>query len=152
MTTARMIPAFLILIVATGGVRAQAPAMKTVEYESPSVGRKLKYNIALPKGYDEGGDRRYPVLYLLHGYTSNYTDWARLGAVKAAEPFDLIVVMVDGGNSWYVNWGKTEGDAKNAWEDAVIKDLIPHVDATYRTIAERKGARSTACRWAVTGR
>jgi S-formylglutathione hydrolase FrmB len=52
---------------------------------------------------------------------------------------DLIVVMPDVGNSWYVNWAKSEGDQKNNWEDAIIKDLIGHIDATYRTIAKREG-------------
>jgi S-formylglutathione hydrolase FrmB len=119
--------------------REMPAGIRTVSYESPSVGRTLKYNVALPKSYEAEPDRRYPVLYLLHGFTSDYTAWAFLGAGKAAEPFDLIVVMVDSGNSWYSNWAESEGDAKNAWEDALIKDLMGHVDATYRTIARREG-------------
>lgn len=137
MTIARTVPALALLLASSAF--AQEAEVKTVSYESPSVGRTLKYNVVLPKGYDANPDKRYPVLYLLHGYTSNYTDWARLGAGKAAVPYDLIVVMADGGNSWYVNWAKSEGEAKDAWEDALVKDLIPHVDKTYRTIAERKG-------------
>ena len=35
--------------------------------------------------------------------------------------------------------GRSEGGRKNAWEDAIVKDLIGHVDATYRTIARREG-------------
>ena len=116
-----------------------AAEVKTVAFESPSVGRTLKYNVVLPKSYESSPDRRYPVLYLLHGLTSNYTDWARMGAGTTAEPYDLIVVMADGGNSWYVNWAKSEGDAKNAWEDCIVKDLIGHVDKTYRTIDKREG-------------
>src|SRR5262249_55353975 len=56
-----------------------------------------------------------------------------------ARTLDLIVVMPDVGNSWYVNWAKSEGDQKNRWEDAITTDLIGHVDATYRTIAKREG-------------
>ena len=47
--------------------------------------------------------------------------------------------MPDAGNSWYVNWAEGEEGQKNAWEDYMIKDLIGHVDATYRTIAAREG-------------
>jgi S-formylglutathione hydrolase FrmB len=119
--------------------RRTPPGVKTVSFEAPSVGRTLKYNVALPKSYEAEPERRYPVLYLLHGFTSDYTAWAFLGAGRAAAPYDLIVVMVDAGNSWYVNWGKSEGDAKNAWEDYLVKDLIGHVDATYRTVARREG-------------
>ena len=53
--------------------------------------------------------------------------------------YDLIVVMPDAGNSWYVNWAKSEDGQKNNWEDGMIKDLIGHVDASYRTIARREG-------------
>jgi S-formylglutathione hydrolase FrmB len=113
-------------------------SVKTVEFDGKSVGRKMKYNIALPAKYDQGTDR-YPVLYLLHGLTSNYTAWARLGAGDYARAYDLIVVMPDVGNSWYVNWAKSEDGQKNAWEDFIIKDLIGHVDSTYRTIAKREG-------------
>ena len=128
-----------ILLAITTPALAQVPEVRTVSYESPSVGRTLKYNVSLPAGYEASPDKRYPVLYLLHGYTSNYTHWAAMGAAKAAQPYDLIVVMADGGNSWYANWARSEGDARNAWEDAITKDLIGHVDATYRTVATREG-------------
>src|SRR3954467_4556609 len=118
--------------------RAEAPSTKTVEIDSPAVGRKLKYTIVLPADY-ESSVERYPVLYLLHGYTSDYTAWPRLGAAKAAEPYDLIVVSADAGNSWYVNWAKSEDGEKKDWEDAIVKDLVGHIDATYRTIAAREG-------------
>src|SRR5205085_11565861 len=82
---------------------------------------------------------RYPVLYLLHGLTGNYTNWARMGVPRYARAYDLIVVMPDGGNAWYVNWAKSEDGQKNDWEDAIIKDLIGHVDASSRTVAQREG-------------
>ena len=58
----------------------QPASVKTVEFDSPSVGRKMKYNIVLPVKYEQSKNR-YPVLYLLHGLTSNYTAWARMGSV-----------------------------------------------------------------------
>jgi|SRR5579871_583586 len=112
--------------------------VKTVAFSSDAVGRTMKYNIILPAKYDQSSDR-YPVLYLLHGFSSNYRAWARLGAGEAARPYDLIVVMPDVGNSWYVNWAVSEDAQKNRWEDYMIKDLIDHIDATYRTIAKREG-------------
>lgn len=117
---------------------AQAPKFKTVAFESPSVGRTMKYNIVLPTKYDQSSDR-YPVLYLLHGLTSNYTAWALMKVPEYAAQYDMIVVMPDVGNSWYVNWAKSEDGQKNNWEDAIVKDLISHVDSTYRTIAKREG-------------
>ena len=110
----------------------------TVEFFSECVGRKLKYNVALPANYDSS-DRRYPVLYLLHGFSGNYTQWARFGAPSAAKTHELIVVMPDGGNSWYIRWAGSEAGQKNDWEGAIVKDLVAHVDSTYRTIAAREG-------------
>src|SRR5262245_5771653 len=77
--------------------RAEGPAVRTVEFTSPSVGRAMKYNVALPPDY-ETSERRYPVVYLLHGFTSDYTAWAALGAPRAAQPYGMIVVMPDAGN------------------------------------------------------
>ena len=122
--------------------QAQPPArpaeVKTVAFEAKSVGRTLKYNVALPANY-EATTRRYPVLYLLHGYSGNYSNWAHMGAPKLAREHELIVVMPDGGNSWYINWAKSDEGQKNAWDDCIVKDLVGHVDATYRTIAAREG-------------
>ena len=110
----------------------------TAELRTPSVGRTLKYHVALPAGYDASTDR-YAVLYMLHGFSSNYTQSFRFAAAEAAKNRPLILVMPDGGNSWWINWAGSQPDQKNAWEDYLTKDLIAHVDATYRTIAERRG-------------
>lgn len=119
-------------------VAQEARPVETVEFDAPAVGRKLKYNIVLPAGYETSA-RRYPTLYLLHGLTSNYTAWARMRVPEYAANYDLIVVMPDAGNSWYVNWAQSEGGEKNAWEDYMIEDLIGHVDTNFRTIARREG-------------
>jgi S-formylglutathione hydrolase FrmB len=119
---------------------AQTPSLTTIEFSSPAVGRTMKYNIVLPPAY-ERSTQRYPVLYLLHGLTQNYTAWG----LQNGAPFyaglydDLIVVMPDGGNSWYVNWATSEAGHVNNWEDHIIRDVIGHVDWNYRTIARREG-------------
>ena len=128
----------LLLIPRPGSAQPPTPA-KTVIIDAPSIGRKTAYNLILPADYETSGDKRYPVLYLLHGYSGSYNNWAGMGVGRAAKGLDLIVVMPDGGNSWYVNWAEPGEDQKNAWDDFLVKDLIGHVDATYRTIAARDG-------------
>ena len=44
----------------------------TDSIESRILGESVKYNVYLPKGFDQGSDRKYPVLYLLHGFTDTY--------------------------------------------------------------------------------
>ena len=130
---------FLSLQAALGDdLSAKKLPVTTVEFEAPSVDRTMKYNIVLPAGYEES-DQRYPVLYLLHGLTSNYTLWGRMRVPVYAARYELIVVMPDVGNSWYVNWAQSDDGQKNAWEDYMINDVIGHVDANYRTIARREG-------------
>src|SRR5688572_11808047 len=102
---ARVVILATLLTLAASAVSAQGLALKAVEFSSPAVGRTMKYNIVLPLDYDTS-TKRYPVLYLLHGLSQNYTAWG----LQNGTPFyaglydDLIVVMPDGGNSWYVNW------------------------------------------------
>ncbi|MDA0927879.1 MAG: alpha/beta hydrolase-fold protein [Proteobacteria bacterium] len=114
--------------------------LQTIEFFSPSVGREMKFDIVLPQGYDSS-EERYPVLYLLHGYMQNYTVWGRnLGAAFYARNVeDLILVLPDGGNSWFVNYARSDDGQLNNWEDYIIRDLIPYVDANFRTEARREG-------------
>ena len=119
---------------------AQSLELETVEFFSPAVDRTMKYNVLLPRDY-ESSSQRYPVLYLLHGLTQNYTAWG----LSNGSPFyaglyaDLIVVMPDVGNSWYVNWAENAGGQKNDWEDHIVRDVVNHVDWNFRTIARREG-------------
>jgi S-formylglutathione hydrolase FrmB len=116
------------------------PGLSTVEFFSPAVNRTMKLDIVLPADY-ETSTQRYPVLYLLHGYMQNYTIWGRNLAASfyARNLDDLILVLPDGGNSWYVNYASNEAGQLNNWEDHIIADVISHVDENYRSEARREG-------------
>ncbi len=129
--------AVLLLSLVTAALAQQHTA--TVEFYSPAVERTMKFNILLPPEYDDSNER-YPVLYLLHGLTQNYTTWGGLGTPAYTEIFrDLIVVMPDGGNSWYVNFAESAKGQRNDWEDHIVEDVIGYVDENYRTISRREG-------------
>jgi hexosaminidase len=99
-------------------------------------GSELPYRIFLPPDY-ERSERRYPVLYLLHGLKGNESDWwDRSKLAEYAVKFHLIVVTPGVGDSWYAN---SAGDNRARYEDAIVRDLIPHIDASYRTIAKPEG-------------
>lgn len=122
-------------------IRAPIPeGLETVEFFSEAVGRTMKFDIVLPPDY-RSSEKRYPVLYLLHGYMQNYTVWGRNlnGAYYARQLQDLIVVLPDGGNTWFVNYARSEGEQSDNWEDYLVEDLIGHVDANFRTEARREG-------------
>lgn len=116
------------------------PGLETVEYYSPAIDRHMKFDIVLPEGYYES-DARYPVLYLLHGYMQNYTVWGRnlAAAFYARNLNDLIVVLPDAGNSWFVNYASSDEGQTNNWEDHIVIDVIAQVDKRYRTESRREG-------------
>jgi putative tributyrin esterase len=119
------------------GFRLQAEGKRLREetVHSPALGRVMKYRVLLPQGY-ETSQRRYPVLYLLHGLTGDYTDWtSRTNLAEYTRTLPLIVVMPDGANSWYTN--AADGSAK--FEDYIVIDLPADVVRKYRTVNSRYG-------------
>jgi putative tributyrin esterase len=99
-------------------------------------GKELPYRVLVPADYATSS-RRYPVLYLLHGLTGNEDDWwERSRAAEYASRYRLIIVTPGVGDSWYAN---SATDPAARYEDAVVRDLIPHIDAEYRTEARREG-------------
>lgn len=97
--------------------------------------RDMKFDVILPQDYSASA-RRFPVLYLLHGYGGNYKDWCSLThIVDYAERYQEIIIMPDAANSWYVN---NYANSQLKWEDYITADLIPYVDSHYRTLAVRQ--------------
>jgi S-formylglutathione hydrolase FrmB len=124
-----------------------SPALAGNPLGDPSERPVIVY---LPPNYDPQGSSRYPVLYLLHGYTgdaaavvsarpweTNALQWIdRLIVEQRMQP--AVLVVVDGftrlGGSQYVN-SIHNGD----YATYVIRDVIGHVDKTYRTVAREAG-------------
>ncbi|MBI5774426.1 MAG: beta-galactosidase, partial [Verrucomicrobia bacterium] len=110
-------------------------------FDSKTVGEKVSYLLYLPPGYEEAKERRYPVVYWLHGIGGSQQGvpgiTARVtSAIEAGKTPPFIMVFVNGMiRSSYVD----SADGKIPVETVTIKELIPHVDATYRTIATRAG-------------
>jgi diacylglycerol O-acyltransferase / trehalose O-mycolyltransferase len=97
--------------------------------------------VLLPAGYRSGARRRYPVLYLLHGAGADYRAWTRYGNAEAITArAKMIVVMPDGGtDGWYTDWYISGKPVQPRWETYHVGELVPWVDATYRTVAARRG-------------
>lgn len=105
--------------------------VKTFRMKSESLGEERSVNIVLPIEYEKS-TRRYPVLYLLHGLGDDHTAWSlRTNLSGYAAKYEMIVVMPDVAQSWYIN---SAVDPKAKFEDFVVKDLTAHVDANYRSI------------------
>jgi len=101
--------------------------------------------IYLPPGYETSRKTRYPVIYLLHGYSGTDATWTGRIAnvpdamdrdIEAKTAREMIVVMPNAytkyGGSMYSN-SVTTGD----WESYIAEDLVSYMDKNYRTIPDR---------------
>jgi len=139
--------------------------IETQRFKSAALGVDKKVIVYLPAGYDDKPNTRWPVFYYLHGLTGNETNWVELGKLDAAADqlgLQAIVVMPDGDDGFYVDGlAKPDYDAcmkdgtglfmpgkqnrrdtcvrARKYETYITKDLIGHIDATFRTIAKRDG-------------
>jgi S-formylglutathione hydrolase FrmB len=145
---------FALVLLGTAPRPAAAGSGAIVEEVVPS--RALRHNLVgdsprrpvqvyLPPSYPEQAGRRYPVIYLLHGYQGSYKQWMAGGKewnirdamdrlIAGGKVREMILVMPDArnkyGGSFYTN-SVTTGD----WEDFVVNDLVAFVDQKYRTLA-----------------
>jgi S-formylglutathione hydrolase FrmB len=132
-----------------------------IAFWSQMLGTTKHARVYLPPSYATGA-RRYPVAYYLHGASGSEADWStqgRLGATMdsliATGTPEMIVVMPDGDDGWYTTWNalgnfsecnrnppKTESAANYCvpwpkYDDYIARDVVAHIDSTYRTIADR---------------
>jgi len=126
-----------------------------IEHESLSsdlLPLPLDFTVHLPPCYDAQADRRYPVLYLIHGQNYNQDQWERLGVPETADqlvaageiaPFILVLPR---DRSW-------SQPTEDMFGQVLADALIPWIDDHYRTLADRQyraiGGLSRGAGWAV---
>lgn len=118
----------------------QDPRMWYYRFRTDAIGWEPSVNVLLPDDY-RSGDRTYPVLYLFHGggTDQDFMTWdrAHIRDLTAGKP--IIVVMPDGGHAgWYSNPVNSNTGPRN-WETFHMEQLIPWVEANFRTYAEFDG-------------
>jgi S-formylglutathione hydrolase FrmB len=113
---------------------------ETVQFESKLVGAPLPYNVILPADYrsDAAKQRRYPVVYLLHGLMGGADNWVsdRAHLADHAAQYPFIIVVPEGRNAWYTDSATVPAEK---FESYFVRELIPDVDARFRTLASREG-------------
>ena len=132
---------FGVLAAGVGAAAVAAGELRTgLSVASAAVaGGRITYNAYLP----EADGARTPVVYLLHGFGADDREWLDLGGVAetldrmigAGEIGPLIAVMPEAGKSWYVDSARFGGPGD--YETAILRDLIPAIDAAYPTLPDR---------------
>ena len=131
----------------------QPGTLEKVFVRSPALGgRSQETYVYLPPGYSSQPQRRYPVLYLLHGFPGRplaFITTVQLGVVEdaliarhRAQP--LILVMPFGSTGTYSDKEWADGATRgNGWGTFVARDLVRYVDTHYRA-APTRAARGIA--------
>lgn len=119
---------------------AFAFTQKEVNVRSDKMNKDVPVTVITPEGY--GVEKAYPVIYLLHGFSGNQTDWTKEGVVgKLADLYDIIFVLPDGGfDSWYFDSTVTP---EYQYETFVSSELVNYIDSNYSTVKDRKGRAIT---------
>ena len=139
----------LFFCLAMLSISARAGKVVTDSLQSNVLGAQVKYNVYLPDGFGQT-EKTYPVVYLLHGLSDDYTAWVRSGNMQlvadeligTGEACEMVIVMPNAGGA----------DTRNIWngyfnmpgwryEDFFFQEFIPAVEAKYR-IAGDKGHRA----------
>lgn len=120
---------------------AQAGELLRETFASSALGREAPYTVYLPEGY-AAAQAPHPVLYLLHGAGGDEWDWVRHGGLVATldglvarglmRP-TVVVMPTLGPVSWWVN------GAGQAAEDALVHDLLPHIERRFPVRRDRAG-------------
>ncbi len=148
--TAKIASAVVLAMIGfLGGARAlasgecvnQGQVLEGLHFTSAVLGREVNYAVYLPPDY-QTSSRRYPVVYLLHGYTDDESGWVQFGeihlaadrAIAAREIPPMIIAMPDGGVTWYIN----DYQNKVRFEDMFVQEFIPRIDSTLRTRPDRE--------------
>ena len=114
------------------------PRLKYYRFQTAAIGWNPGVNVLLPDGYDTSG-QTYPVLYMFHGGADDFRQFDFLGIRNLTAGKPIIVVMPDGGHAgWYSNPVTSFVGPRN-WETFHIAQLLPWIEANFRTYAEYNG-------------
>ncbi|MDR1416560.1 MAG: esterase family protein [Prevotellaceae bacterium] len=143
----------LFALLAVSGALAQfggwGPQSKveTKTIHSAVLNADREYSIYLPKSYDTDKDRKYPILYLLHGMMDTHKGWFERGHVKdvidqltaSGEAVEMIIVTPNaGGNVYEGAWNGYFDMPGWMYETFFYTEFLPHVEKTYRAIGDKQ--------------
>ncbi|MEI7554464.1 alpha/beta hydrolase-fold protein [Candidatus Chlorohelix sp.] len=107
-------------------------------FYSAILSKQMSYRIYLPLDYFQYPNRRYPVLYMLHGLSGTYQEWVDYGLLPVADDMiqarqlnPFIIVLPLGEKSYWMN----QQNNGLRWGDYMVQEVVQNVDTHYRTQA-----------------
>ncbi len=128
-------------------VKTVDPRILDVEMTTPALPGPVHVDVMLPTGYSAHPNRRYPVIYFLHGGSAGpntgieYQSWIDNGdAEQITTHRQVIGVFPEAGSGgWYTNWYNNGAGGPPEWETFHVDQLVPWIDHGFRTVADRGG-------------
>lgn len=117
-------------------------SVDTISIYSNSMFKNVKCVVVTPTSYKRSGPA-FPVVYLLHGYSGKYSDWAIKDPdlQKLADENRLMIVCPDAAfSSWYFD---SPLDLTMHYETNIANEIPAYIDSVYNTIKDRKGRAIT---------
>jgi S-formylglutathione hydrolase FrmB len=132
----KMKRALILLAVTLICTSVFAVSVDTAGIYSNRMQKLIKCVIVKPDAYNKG-QKHFPVVYLLHGYSDRYDTYVKtIPAIKVyADEMQLMIVCPDGGfSSWYFD---SPVDSTYKYESYISNEVVNYIDANYRTIPDR---------------
>lgn len=116
-------------------VNQSAVTVQDLKLNSKLMAREMPYRLILPPNYKTEKEKKYTVIYLLHGLTGHFDNWAdKTKLTEYAAQYKYIIVMPEGNDGWYSD---SVSIAKDKYESYIIQELITEVDKKFRTLADK---------------
>ena len=142
----KKILAALCFVVLSASLSARPGTVVTDSLRSAVLDSQVKFNVYLPAGFADSG-RQYPVIYLLHGLSDDYTAWLTKGGMKlvadelmeSGESVEAVIVMPNaGGPDIHNTWNGYFNMPLWRYEDFFFGEFLPAVEARYRIVSDRE--------------
>ncbi|MBQ0049848.1 MAG: alpha/beta fold hydrolase [Bacteroidales bacterium] len=141
-----MIKKFAVMLLAAVSISAQAGKIITETFKSERLGTEVKYNVYLPNGF-ERDNATYPIVYLLHGFTDDYTAWKERGQmqtvadelIESGEAREMVIVMPNAGGPDVMNtWNGYLNMPGWPYEDFFFDEFLPAIEKKYRIVGDKE--------------
>jgi Predicted esterase len=135
----------LLLCPLSGFAQFNFPVQGKVEIDSMTskvLGKNRQYSVYLPKSYATNSDRKYPILYLLHGLYDNNKGWVMRGhlqdvankVIDSGEACEMLIVVPDAG-TFYNGYFNMEDWP---YETFFFSEFLPYIESKYRVIGDKQ--------------
>jgi S-formylglutathione hydrolase FrmB len=110
------------------------------------LNRAVRYCVMLPAGYDSDAQKRYPIVYFLHGLGENEQTLLRSGGwgiiqdlQRANKLGEFLLAAPEGRGSFFIN----SADGKDRYSDFFLEEFLPHIETHYRVLRQRRSRAVT---------